>query len=77
MTSSLDDKRDAEINSSLNRLGDGDGLQRYHARLSLVDIGRPAVPALIKALEDPRSIMRWEASKALQDIRDPRAAGAL
>lgn len=77
MTSSIENKKETEIYSLLRRLGDGDGLQRYHARLSLVDIGTPAVPALIEALSDPRSIIRWEASKALQEIRDPQAAEAL
>jgi HEAT repeat protein len=35
------------------------------------------VPALIAALHSPSDHTRWESAKALNDIRDPRAAPAL
>jgi hypothetical protein len=58
-------------------LGDHDGLARKRARHSLVAIGQPAVPALVKALTDPTGRRRWEAAKALGAMRDPSAAPAL
>ena len=58
-------------------LADKDGVERLRAREQLVDIGEPAVPALIEALGSPSKYVRWEAAKALGMIRDPRAATAL
>jgi HEAT repeat protein len=68
---------DAIIHQLLDRLADRDGLQRQEARERLVAIGRPAVPHLIKALQSPNERVRWEATKALGEIRDPLAAPAL
>ena len=65
------------INSLVAELGDGDGLVRERARLTLVYIGEPAVASLIEALTDSRQSVRWEAAKALSDIADPAAAPAL
>ncbi len=47
------------------------------ARQSLVRIGRPAVPALLRALADRSAQLRWEAAKALSQIADPDTADAL
>lgn len=54
-----------------------DGFRRERARKSLVKLGRPAVPTLIKLLSDKNEHMRWEACKALGSIKDPAAAGPL
>jgi HEAT repeat protein len=54
-----------------------DGLERDRARWSLVAIGNPAVAPLIELLEARNKQVRWEAAKALADIRDPMAASAL
>ncbi len=58
-------------------LGHKDGWVRHHARECLVIIGRPAVPELIEALGNKNEDVRWEAAKALGQIKDPRAAPAL
>jgi HEAT repeat protein len=58
-------------------LGDQDGLARQRARYTLVAIGQPAVPAMVKALTDPNVHRRWEAAKALGAIGDPSATPAL
>ena len=63
--------------SLIARLADSDGLIRQRAREELVDIGQPAVPALISALDSPEGHVRWEVVKALQDIADPAVAPAL
>lgn len=59
------------------RLSSKDGVTRMHARETLVDLGRQATPELVKSLADPRVQVRWEATKALVEIADPGAAGAL
>jgi HEAT repeat protein len=63
----------------MNALCDRDTLRRQRARISLVEIGAPAVPYLVQALEDPdaEECAHWEAAKALSDIGDPAAAPVL
>ena len=65
------------IGSLIQSLSVDDGLVRQRARRILVDIGSPAVPDLIRALSNPSRDVRWEAAKALGEIRDPSAAPAL
>jgi HEAT repeat protein len=66
-----------KINLLVAKLSGEDGLQRERARMSLVDIGSPAVPPLIELLGSRNKRVRWEAAKALADIADPKAAEAL
>jgi HEAT repeat protein len=54
-----------------------DGWKRREARLALVDIGKPAVPYLIKALKHRKPEVRWEAAKTLGAINDPSSGPAL
>jgi HEAT repeat protein len=54
-----------------------DGMLRQRSRQSLVAIGKPAVISLVKLLRDRNDQVRWEASKALGEIGDRRAAPAL
>jgi hypothetical protein len=65
------------IKSLIAMLASQDGVERSGAREQLVGIGRPSVSALIGALRSPSRHVRWEAAKALSEIRDPRAAPAL
>lgn len=65
------------IAALIETLGNEDVLRRQIARERLTEIGRPAVPPLIEALEAPSEVVRWEAAKALQEIADPSAAAAL
>jgi len=58
-------------------LGHKNGWVRHHARECLVIVGKPAVPDLIEALRNKNEDIRWEAAKALGQIKDPRAAPAL
>ena len=69
----------AAIRALMDALCDRDTLKRHRARLLLVDIGSPAVPYLVQALEDPdaEECVHWEAAKALSDIGDPLAAPTL
>jgi HEAT repeat protein len=50
-----------------------DGWKRKKANSTLVDIGKPAVPFLLKAMKHPKAQIRWEAAKALGAISDPRS----
>ncbi|GAB4542180.1 MAG: hypothetical protein Kow0063_33800 [Anaerolineae bacterium] len=56
-----------------------DSLARQRARESLVDIGKPAVAALMEALAatDSNYHVRWEAAKALSELEDAGAAPVL
>ena len=63
--------------SAIADLARDDPLVRVRARHWLEAIGRPAVPALIEALADPSSQVRWEAAKALGRMGDPAAAPSL
>jgi HEAT repeat protein len=67
----------ATIDSPMKDLASSDGLVRQNARRRLVQLGDTAVPALVNGLQDPRERVRWEAAKALGEIRDPAAAPAL
>lgn len=66
-----------QIEATIKRLDDANGLNRQLARGALVRIGRPAVLALIEALSHPHERVRWEAAEALASLPDPRAAVAL
>ena len=51
-----------------------EGIRRQRARVALVEIGEPAVPALIQALDARDGHTHWEAAKALSQICSPHAA---
>lgn len=50
---------------------------RIKARKSLLAIGDPSVPSLIRLLSHAKPHVRWEAAKALGRIANPTAASAL
>jgi HEAT repeat protein len=69
---------DAEIESLVEDLARAEGMELKRARLSLVALGKPAVPALSEALRNSEaSKVRWEAAKALGAIGDAAAAPVL
>ena len=65
------------ISDLVNKLGSDDGFVREHARLSLIDLGKEAVPSLIQALASRQQQVRWEAAKALAKIADPKSISSL
>ncbi len=69
-------KLQREIDREISQLGTGD---RFKALNVLIKIGEPAVPALIKALQDQSNpfTRRWEAAKALGAIKDEGAVEPL
>lgn len=65
------------IKMLISNLGSSDGLVRQKARYGLIHKGQDAVQALIEALKNPETQIRWEAAKALVEIHSPLAAPAL
>jgi len=66
-----------EIEALIGNLRAPEAVARKAARQRLLKIGKPAVPALIRALLDPVAHVRWEAAKTLSGIADPLASPAL
>jgi HEAT repeat protein len=58
-------------------LASKDAKVRLDARASLVRLGSAATPSLLDALDAPQQHTRWEAAKALAEIRDSAAAERL
>jgi HEAT repeat protein len=67
----------SNIKDLITTLQNPDGFIRQEARTRLVEVGSPAVPALVEALQQFTGWGRWEAAKALSDIRAPRSAPTL
>ena len=66
------------INFLMDMLVSKDCVTRQKARKSLVVIGNPAVPSLIRALQNSKlDHRRWEAAKTLGAIGDVRAIPSL
>ncbi len=74
-----DDTGAEAMHDYIESLCDRRAMVRQHARISLVHLGHVAVPVLMQILVDAHSpeCKRWEAAKALGEIRDPDAASAL
>jgi hypothetical protein len=67
----------ATIQALIAVLSSSDGIARQKARIALVEIGEPAVEALIKALTVRDGHSHWEAAKALSQIASPKSVQAL
>jgi len=67
----------ATVDSLIEGLYMDDGVVRNRAREGLVALGGSIIGRLEKLLDDSRSQVRWEATKALGEMKDPRAAPAL
>ncbi len=65
------------IETLVNTLSSLKDTAREGARHALVAMGKEVVPSLIEALKSKNSLMRWEAAKALGEIRDPESAPAM
>jgi HEAT repeat protein len=61
----------------VKKLGSRNGMERQHARGTLVARGEPAIGPLIAALSADRDVVRWEAAKAFTDLHAPAAAPSL
>ena len=68
---------DETVNVLLSGVHSHDWKVRESSREGLESLGELALFPLVDLLNDPDWHVRWEAAKALQNIRDPRAAPAL
>ena len=66
-----------QLSKLIEALGDEDGLVRQRARLQLEHLGQESIPALMDALKSPNVHVRWEAVRALGEIRNSKTATAL
>lgn len=66
-----------QVETLIGQLTDPDGRRRLQARATLIDIGRAAVPPLLRALQSRDERLRWESAKALGEIADPSATAGL
>jgi len=65
------------IESLTRSLSSEDGAVRQNARTALTQLGQVSVPPLIKLLNSDNSQVRWEAAKALGEIRGMESVRAL
>jgi HEAT repeat protein len=66
------------LESLIEMLANKNSVTRQNARKSLVVLGKPAVPPLIRLLKDSKlDHLRWEAVKTLDAICDERAIPSL
>lgn len=77
MSSNNSSSRLYQVPFLITELGSFDGRKRRNTRSALISIGKPAVPALIRALKYPSDQIRWESAKTLGEIKDPAAAEPL
>ena len=66
-----------QIATLIATFASGDDVQRHDARRSLIQMEDTAVGALIVALRDKKTAVRWEAAKTLGGINSPVAVPAL
>jgi HEAT repeat protein len=65
------------VEALISDLASKNGQTRQAARTSLVSIGTSAVPFLLPLLNERKHKIRWEAVKALAEIKDPAAIDGL
>ena len=68
---------DSSVDILIIDLSSKNGQTREAARTSLVAIGSPAIPFLLPLLSERKHKTRWEAVKALGEIKDPTAIDGL
>jgi HEAT repeat protein len=66
--------RVAEARGLVVGLGDPNSRKRAEVREQMLTLGNDALPALLGALTDPNSTVRWQAAKALSLLHNPDTA---
>ncbi len=65
------------IESLISALGSGDGAIRQQARLSLQNLGKTVIPALLDHVQDKNNQVRWEVAKTLEQLKDVTTSPAM
>jgi HEAT repeat protein len=73
----MQQEMNSTIKTLITALSSVNDFSRVEARKALESMGSQAVPYLIQALKHPDYLRRWEAAKALGEIKDPEAVPAL
>lgn len=73
----MTDHPNSHIQALVKQLSAADPLARLSAGDALVEIGAPAVPALMAALDARDGQVRWGAARALGKIAEPASVEAL
>ena len=63
--------QETNIQHLITILESNDGLEREKARKELVKIGKNTIKPLLKLINQPKFMIKWEAMKALIEIKDP------
>ena len=66
-----------KMRNYIRDIGSPNGLRRQHARLAMVAIGEPAIDILAVLSIHPRWVIRWEAVKALSQMKNAVTAPLL
>ena len=77
METSYNFNSDFNIHDLVQKLAEQSGPECQKIRMQLVELGDPAVPALIEALQSGDAHLRWEVVQVLSRIEDPQAAPQL
>ena len=67
----------ATLHPNVENLSHPDQTIRRQTRQALIAIGEPAIPPLVRLLDSPDYLARWEAVEALGNIDDPKVTKAL
>ncbi len=62
-----------ELQQLFEKLGSDDGLERKKTRNLLVAKGKESIDFLSKIITHPKHVYRWEAAKALEEMKHPEA----
>lgn len=62
------------ISELVQKLAQNNSPESQKIRMQLVELGSPAVPALIESLHHGNAHLRWESVQVLSRIKDPEAA---
>ena len=77
MKTSYNFSSNVDIPELVEKLANNESTECQLIRMQLVELGSPALPALIEALENGNSHLRWELVQVLSRIKDPDAAPVL
>ncbi len=76
-TQQIPGELERRVRALIAELDDPDLKKRRQARLELMALGQPAMPAILLTLSTGSENARWQVAKALSQLQDPATAPAL